>query len=38
MEWVNRFMAWEYSRETMFLIALVLILGAWKFGIEGLLD
>lgn len=29
---------YRYFKEIAFLVALLLILGAWKFGIEGITD
>jgi len=32
----NRIVSYQYFKEIAFILAVLLILGAWKFGIEGL--
>jgi len=38
MEFIQRLREWQYFKEVAFLVALLLLLGAWKFGIEGLAE
>lgn len=38
MEWLKEMSQREGFTEVAFLVAMLLILGAWKFGIEGLTD
>lgn len=38
LDGIKDFRNYRYFKEVAFLIAVLLILGAWKFGIEGLTD
>ena len=36
MEFFNKIKSWQYFNEMAFVVALFLLLWAWKFAIEGL--
>lgn len=38
LQGIKDFRNYRYFKEIAFLVAVLLILGAWKFGIEGLTD
>lgn len=38
MQWFDDLKQWRYFHELAFIVALFLLLWAWKFGLEGIIE